>query len=104
MKTNDDSIHDRNDAYTWNDAGNFIAALNDARFGGYTDWRMPSIQELSFLGDFSIPDPGPIMPPCISRTRNLVVIGPKPVVPLLPETNAWPFNFYTGFGGAPEKT
>ena len=59
VKANDGSIHDKDDTYTWNDSGNFITALNNAQFGGYTDWRMPSVQELSFLGDFGIPMPEP---------------------------------------------
>ena len=74
MKTSDGSIHDRTRKFTWCDTnpatngGNqgtcgtatgaaatdtqaFIRALNDAQFGGYSDWRLPSIKELLSLVD-----------------------------------------------------
>ncbi|MDY7030605.1 MAG: DUF1566 domain-containing protein [Thermodesulfobacteriota bacterium] len=59
--------HDADNVYTWydsnpdtngGDAGtpgdgtdteDFIKALNDAQFGGYTDWRMPTVNELSLI-------------------------------------------------------
>jgi hypothetical protein len=83
MKTNKDGVqnyddpHDADNTYTWYDSnsatnggyagtpGNgtdtedFIKALNDARFGGYTDWRMPTIKELAYITNYSILSPGP---------------------------------------------
>ena len=76
-KTDDGTIHDMDNTYTWYDsnpasnAGNagfpgngtdtedFINALNDANFGGYADWRLPTIKELSYLVNNGIPHPGP---------------------------------------------
>ena len=66
--------HDANNTYAWYDpdpavnggnagsdsapnTSNFITALNDANFGGYSDWRMPSRQELISIVDYSIPEP-----------------------------------------------
>jgi len=60
--------HDADNTYTWYDGstgtpGNgtdtldFITALNDANFGGYNDWRLPTIKELSFLVDRDRYDP-----------------------------------------------
>jgi hypothetical protein len=67
VKTNDGSIHDRDNKYTWCDTNpltnggyqgtcgsgtdtmDFIQALNDAHFGGYSDWRLPSVKEISTL-------------------------------------------------------
>lgn len=52
-KTDDGSIHDRDNRYTWytiNDA--FIARLNADQFGGYADWRMPTLKELLYLADY----------------------------------------------------
>ena len=64
--------HDSDNIYTWydpngttdgGDAGtrgdgtdtrDFIKALNNARFGGYSNWRMPSIKELAYLVDYSV--------------------------------------------------
>jgi hypothetical protein len=64
--------NDADNTYTWYDsnsatnggyagtAGNgtdtedFIAALNAANFGGYSDWRLPSREELRSIVDYSI--------------------------------------------------
>ncbi len=69
IKTDDGGIHDKDNTYTWCDpdpntnggntgeCGNgpdtkdFINALNKASFGGFSDWRLPTIKELSTLVD-----------------------------------------------------
>ena len=62
--------HDADNTYTWYDGDtgtpgdgtdtlDFINALNAEQFGGYDDWRLPTIKELSTLVDSSIPYPGP---------------------------------------------
>jgi hypothetical protein len=76
-KTDDGSIHDRDNEYTWYDpnpvtnggnagtVGNgtdtkdFIDALNSASFGGFNDWRLPTAKELSTLvhSDKLYPEP-----------------------------------------------
>ena len=43
------SVNDKASTYTWAERETFINALNTAKFGGYADWRMPSIKELSTL-------------------------------------------------------
>jgi hypothetical protein len=82
MKTNKDDVknyndpHDADNTYTWYDSNpatnggyagtpgsgtdteDFIKALNDANYGGYSDWRLPTIKELAYIVDYSIPDPG----------------------------------------------
>jgi hypothetical protein len=35
--------------YTWQEAQDFISALNVAEFGGFNDWRMPTRLELALL-------------------------------------------------------
>ena len=77
VKTDDGSIHDKDNTYTWYDSnpdtngGNagtpgegtdtedFINALNAENFGGYSDWRMPTIKDLSSLVNSGIAYPVP---------------------------------------------
>ena len=83
MKTHMDGVpnyndpHDADNTYTWYDSnpatnggdagtpGNasdtedFIKALNDAKYGGFSDWRMPTLKELAYIVNHSIPWPGP---------------------------------------------
>ncbi len=76
MKSNKDGIknyndsHDADNNYTWYDsnpatnggaAGSigtdteaFLKALNNAHYGGYSDWRLPTIKELTYIVDYSI--------------------------------------------------
>ncbi len=56
---------DGDGAVTWKDKMTFAQAkaipakLNAARFGGYTDWRLPTIKQLYSLIDFRGTDPSP---------------------------------------------
>ena len=73
-KTDDNSIHDKDNAYTWTDGGdgdftdpdgtaytNFLATLNDCEsdngvtisggFDDHCDWRLPGIDELKTIVD-----------------------------------------------------
>jgi hypothetical protein len=77
-KTDDGGIHDKDNTYTWCDTnpatngGNpgvcgsvitptdtqaFIQALNNAHFGGFSDWRVPTVKELRSIVDFSQTNP-----------------------------------------------
>ena len=77
VKTNKDGFrnynnpHDADNTYSWYDsnpdsnggyAGNqgdgtdtedFINALNNAHFGGYSDWRLPTVKELTYILTYS---------------------------------------------------
>ncbi|MCD4718777.1 MAG: DUF1566 domain-containing protein [Desulfobacula sp.] len=57
IKTNDSSIHDRDDTYTWYNTVNFIAAVNNGNFGGFSGWRMPTVKELSTIVNSEIYNP-----------------------------------------------
>ncbi len=77
VKTDDGSIHDKDNTYTWydsnpatngGDAGtpgagtdteDFINALNSGSgYCGHTDWRLPTVKELSSLTDSGRVSPG----------------------------------------------
>jgi hypothetical protein len=53
-KSDDGSIHDKDDLYSWNDAfAVFVAALNTASFAGHNDWRLPNRYELESMFDLT---------------------------------------------------
>lgn len=48
--SNDGSIHDRDNFYSWGNAfATKVATLNSTAFAGYSDWRMPNRLELETL-------------------------------------------------------
>lgn len=50
IKTTDGSIHDRERMFNWDDAHEtFLATLNEKRFGGFSDWRLPTTDELQTI-------------------------------------------------------
>lgn len=50
IKTEDGSIHDKNKGYTWNTANKkFIAQLNKMKFGGFSDWHLPTTDEFNSI-------------------------------------------------------
>jgi len=69
VKTDDGTINDKDKTYTWydptdpnpgsqNDVMNtkdFIDGLNISHFGGYGDWRMPTVRELGSIIEYNIP-------------------------------------------------
>jgi hypothetical protein len=118
MKTDDGGIHDKGNTYTWCDknstaqggyqgtcgtgTGNaatdteaFIKAINDAQFGGFSDWRMPTIKELSSLVNSGINNPASDTAwfpnatwSCWSSTAYAGLLG-----------RAWPVDFGRGYVG-----
>ncbi|MGA2498165.1 MAG: DUF1566 domain-containing protein, partial [Tepidisphaeraceae bacterium] len=52
-----DSSLPRGGKFTWADAQKRPAALNAAKYGGYSDWRLPTIKQLYSLIDFRGTDP-----------------------------------------------
>ncbi|CAN2042770.1 exported hypothetical protein [Candidatus Magnetomoraceae bacterium gMMP-15] len=55
-----DNPHDADNEYTWYDASDdFIVKLNSQNFGSFSDWRMPTREELRSIIDYSISWPSP---------------------------------------------
>jgi hypothetical protein len=82
-KTNDATIHDVANPYTWSASGTladgtaftgFLAPLNaGACFAGQCDWRLPTLQE---LGTILLPEPYPCTTnPCIDAAFGAVPMG-----------------------------
>jgi hypothetical protein len=79
VKTNKDHVqdysnpHDADNTYTWYDTNaayegtpgdgtdteDFIKQLNDSHFGGYSNWRLPTIKELANIVNYGILHPEP---------------------------------------------
>ena len=58
VKTDDGSIHDKGNTYNWPNAQSvFIAELNAGKFGGFSDWRLPTRKELAAIVDYNKYDP-----------------------------------------------
>jgi len=75
VKTDDGSVHDKDNTYTWYDSnpdtngGNagmpgdgtntedFINELNSSKYGGHSDWRLPSPEELQSIVDYGTKEP-----------------------------------------------
>ena len=57
VKKDDGSIHDKDATRTGNDTASFITAINNEHFGGFSDWRMPTIKEISTLVNSDRYDP-----------------------------------------------
>jgi len=55
--TNGDGSITMGDKLTWTQAQAYPATLNAEKYGGYSDWRMPTIKELYSLMDFRGTDP-----------------------------------------------
>ena len=52
VKTDDGSIHDKDNQYTWYDTEDFINSLNSSNYGGFSDWRLPTVAELASLVNY----------------------------------------------------
>jgi len=56
--SDDGTVHDKDNTYTWANAfTGHVAALNAARFAGYTDWRLPNVRELQSIVNYQSSNP-----------------------------------------------
>jgi len=92
---------------TYNPSGgtNVCGALNTSNFGGHSDWRLPTEQELQTIVDYSIPNPGPTINAAYFPNTGadyywsstaLAVQGNGVCAPQDGFCGAWPVRFYDG--------
>jgi hypothetical protein len=56
--SDDGSIHDYDNVYTWNEAFSVhVAGVNQEQFAGHGDWRVPTANELQTLADYARSEP-----------------------------------------------
>ncbi|MGD9974221.1 MAG: DUF1566 domain-containing protein [Desulfatirhabdiaceae bacterium] len=57
-KTNDGTLYDKDNTYGWENAQtDYIAQLNINKLGGFSDWRLPTVQELAAIVNRNCTDP-----------------------------------------------
>jgi len=66
--SDDGTLHDKDNKYTWSDAFAVkLAALNaGSGLAGHTDWRLPNVKELQTLVDYELGFPGPAVAPAFN--------------------------------------
>lgn len=116
MKNNMDSRqdysnpHDADNTYTWYDPNlainrqgypgdgtdtvDIITALNAENYGGFSDWRLPTVKELSFISDRGIYNPA-INSNYFPNTQASIYWSSTPDDYYT--GNAWYVNFYDGY-------
>jgi hypothetical protein len=76
IKTDDGSIHDKNNFYSWNTHDkDFLKKLNEEKFGGFSDWRLPEETELEGLVDRDKEQPPRINEEYFPQTSPNVHLG-----------------------------
>lgn len=104
--------HDVDTTYAWDEAFDKIEALNGASFAGFSDWRLPNVQELASLSTYSNKNPA------IDAIFNQRCTAPCSLLQCsctladgywtattycLAPVNAWNVHFYDGDVSAHEK-
>ena len=73
----------------------YIDALNAQNYCGYSDWRMPNVEELSSIIDYGQDNPT-INPIFINTSKATTYWTSQPRFAFNKSENAWNVHFYTG--------
>ncbi len=119
VKTDDGSVHDKDNTYTWYDSNpetnggyagtagdgtdteDFINALNAGNYGGHTDWRLPTVNELTSIINYDAWDSAvnsKYFPNAVSPGHWTSTTGAKN------SNSAWYVNFFSGWCAYPVKS
>jgi hypothetical protein len=81
------------------DASTFVTAVNASNLCGHNDWRLPTVDELQSIVDYSVADPGPTIDTTwFPHTMGYVYWSSSPSF-VDSSYNAWNVNFYDGVVG-----
>lgn len=105
--SNDGTIHDKDNTYTWAEAFAKIDDLNVAAFAGFTDWRLPNESELETIlnrgtyfpavsAEFNTACPSGCTVLTCSCTVSADEITWSSTTYLKSPSSAWLVNFYDG--------
>jgi len=98
---NGDGTIDVNDKLSFGDAVEYVEELNRAGYGGYSDWRLPSMKELYSLMDFGGTDPsgpdGSGATPFIDTNYFAFSYGDTAAGERTIDSQFWSSNVYTGY-------
>ena len=59
VKTTDGGVNDWGKTYTQSAAADFVKVVNNSNLCGFSDWRLPTPDELQRIVDYSVGSPGP---------------------------------------------
>jgi hypothetical protein len=113
-KSNDGTIHDVDNTYTWENAfAVHVASLNTANFAGHNDWRLPNYKELTSI--LNLENFNPAVSPafntnCVADTTTVLtgsctaasLYWSSTTVAFIPN-GTWVVDFDNGLVGALDK-
>ncbi len=76
----------------WSEAGAYVKKLNEERFAGYGDWRLPTVEELASLMERSWLNDDLFVAPVFSSAQKYCWTGDTKGI-----ERAWKGNFHLGF-------
>jgi hypothetical protein len=103
VKTTDGGLRDWTKTYTNHgdgragDASAYLAAVNATNLCGYSDWRLPALDELQSIVDYGVTYPGPTIDATwFPNTQAANYWSASPYVDY-PDYYAWIVYFYIGY-------